>query len=290
MMKEAYYYDKIENNYVVCRLCPNMCKIAPEDIGRCGVRKNVEGMLCSLNYGRITACALDPIEKKPLRHFYPGSKILSIGTYGCNFKCEFCQNWHIAQMHPFVEKVSIDEMFEIIDKQEDNIGVAYTYNEPTIFYEYMLDLAKKVHYAGYKNVVVSNGYINEAPLKELLPFIDAFNIDLKAFNDEFYKTICKGERLPVMKTIERIYGHAHMELTVLLIDGKNTNLNELEEMFKWIAEIGSDIPVHLSRYHPAYKMDDPVTALDTLLAAREIANDYLDHVYLGNVPVNTESS
>jgi len=282
-MKEAYYYEVKENDCVQCHLCPHECIIKPDGIGRCSVRKNTGGKLFSLNYGEITGYAFDPIEKKPLYHFYPGRPIFSFGTFGCNFSCDFCQNWHIAQANPNTQRVTIDQMMNTIKSSDENLGVAYTYNEPTIFYEFMFDLSKAVHEAGYKNVVVSNGYIMQEPLEALLPYIDAYNIDLKAFNDTFYKELCKGKRSPVMETIKRVHGKAHMEITLLLIDGENTNVEELEDMFKWISDIDKDIPIHLSRYHPANRMTNPPTEIQTLLTTQAIAKKYLNYVYLGNV-------
>lgn len=282
--KEAYYYEVKNDNLVQCHLCPHECTIEADNTGRCMVRKNINGKLITLNYGEITGYAFDPIEKKPLYHFYPGRQIFSFGTFGCNFSCDFCQNWLIAQKITPTRTVTVEQIMSTIKSQGDNLGVAYTYNEPTVSYEFMFDLARAVHKAGYKNVVVSNGFIAAEPLEALLPYIDAYNIDLKAFNDNFYKDICKGERLPVMETIKRVYGKAHMEITLLLIDGENTNEEELEEMFKWIASIDQDIPLHLSRYHPANRMDNSLTKISTLLNTQMIAKKYLNYVYLGNVP------
>jgi len=283
MMMEAKYYEVKEDGYVQCHLCPNECTIKSGEMGRCRVRKNKDGKLFTLNYGKISGFGIDPIEKKPLYHFYPGRSIFSFGTFGCNFSCDFCQNWHMAQKMPPTQDVTIEQLVNTIEAQENNLGVAYTYNEPTIFYEFMFDLAKAVHEAGYKNVVVSNGYIMPEPLEALLPYIDAYNIDLKAFNDDFYKNICKGRRSPVMESIKRVYGKAHLEITLLLIDGENTNVDELEEMFKWIADIDPDIPIHLSRYHPANRMTNPPTEIQTMLTTQKLAKKHLNYVYLGNV-------
>jgi pyruvate formate lyase activating enzyme len=282
-MKEAYYYEKKESNVVQCHLCPHECTIQPDGTGLCRVRKNVGGILFSLNYEQITGYGFDPIEKKPLYHFYPGRPIFSFGTFGCNFSCDFCQNWKIAQHTPPTNTATIEMLMEIVKSRDDNLGIAYTYNEPIIFYEFMLDTAKVVHELGYKNVVVTNGFIMAEPLDELLPYVDAFNIDLKAFNDNFYTKICKGKRAPVMETIKRVHGKAHMELTLLLIDGENTDVEELEEMFKWISEIDPDIPLHLSRYYPANRMTNPPTQIQTLMITQAIAEKYLNYVYIGNV-------
>jgi len=282
-MKEAYYYVKHDNGSVQCHLCPHRCEIPPGKRGRCRVRLNNDGVLIAENYGEISGIAFDPIEKKPLRNFYPGHTILSIGSYGCNLSCDFCQNWRIAQEHPPTQTVGVDELIQRLKLREDNLGLAYTYNEPTVFYEFMLDTAKAVHEAGYKNVVVSNGFISKEPLLELLPYIDAFNIDLKAFEERFYKGVCGGRLGPVLDTIRRIVGHAHLELTVLLIDGENTDDQNLEKLFEWVASLDKDIPIHLSRYFPAYKRIDPPTEVETLQHAKKLAEKYLTTVYLGNV-------
>lgn len=282
-MMEARYYEVKANKSVRCTLCPHYCLIGPNALGRCDVRQNIEGKLMTHNYGCLSAVAFDPIEKKPLREFEPGSQILSIGSCGCNFTCDFCQNWKIAQARPQTQFVTVEELITLMQSRPDNVGMAYTYNEPTVFYEFVLDTAKAVRELGYKNVIVSNGYINLEPLKALLPYIDAFNIDLKAFNDDFYNGICTGSLLPVMETIKSIYGHAHLEITVLLIDGQNSDDGELESLFKWLAELDETIPIHLSRYFPAHKMTVPATKMETLLKAKNLAERYLNSVYLGNV-------
>ncbi len=282
-MKEAYFYNKVEDSNVRCTLCPHNCLIKQEATGICGVRKNIDGKLYSLNYLKVSGFALDPIEKKPLYHFYPGTNILSFGSFGCNFSCSFCQNYHIAKEVPKTRQVTISEMMETLKTLGDNIGIAYTYNEPTVFYEFMYDMAREVHNNGYKNVVVSNGYINRDALEMLIPYIDSFNIDLKSFSNEFYKNICAGRLSPVMETIKNIGGRAHLEITLLLIDGLNTDEEELDEMFRWLASIDKDIVLHLSRYHPSYKMNRPATKISSLLNAQMHAKEHLNYVYVGNV-------
>ena len=282
-MKEAMYYQIEREGAVRCSLCPHRCLIEPGGIGRCQVRQNIDGKLMSLNYGQISGIAFDPIEKKPLVAFEPRAYILSLGSYGCNFRCDFCQNWQLAQKTPKPQVASIEQLTTLMKTREDNIGMAYTYNEPTVFYEFMFDLAKAVHGQGYKNVMVTNGYINLEPLKALLPYIDAFNVDLKSFENEFYEKLCGGGLTPVMEAIKTIHGHAHLEITVLLIDGQNTSDHELEALFQWIAAIDNNIPVHLTRYFPANRMALAPTKLNTLLRAKEIGIRYLNYVYLGNI-------
>ncbi len=282
MMKEAMYYERQDNNYVNCKLCPHYCTIADGEVGKCRVRKNEGGILYAMNYASLTAYAYDPIEKKPLYHFYPGSTIFSIGSFACNLACDFCQNHKLVYDDSLARKISDDDILSLA-QGNNSIGIAFTYNEPSIWYEYILDLSKKTRQRQIKTVMVTNGYINKEPLKELLPYIDAMNIDLKSMDDAFYKSICKGKLDPVLKTIELAAETTHIELTTLLIGGKNTSIEEIKALAKRISEINPAIPLHLSRYFPAYKMEVPSTSVETLLHARRICKEYLDYVYIGNV-------
>lgn len=282
-MREAMFYKKLEN-MVSCYLCPQNCKIFDGRIGFCRARKNVAGKLYSLNYGRITAIAMDPVEKKPLYHFYPGKFILSVGSFGCNLKCGFCQNWTIAHSDPDVYFMEPEKLIRIALSEKDNIGIAYTYNEPSIWYEFVIECAKKAKEVGLKNVLVTNGYISEEPLLEILPYIDAMNIDVKAFNEDFYKNICRGELKNVMRTVEIAHLRCHVELTTLIIPGFNDDKNEMEELFKWVSSLDPNIPHHLSRFYPNYKMNGEITPLDKLINIRNLAKKYLNYVYIGNVP------
>jgi pyruvate formate lyase activating enzyme len=279
---EAMYYEKRDDKIVKCKLCPHGCVIRDGDMGVCRVRKNIEGTLISLNYGKIASFAYDPIEKKPLYHFYPGSKILSIGTYGCNLKCDFCQNWEISQKKSMTVEME-DEDILLLAKSRGSIGVAYTYNEPSISYEYVLHLCKLVKSRGLKNVLVTNGYINEEPLKELLPYVDAMNIDLKSIEDGFYRRICKGKLEPVMNTIKMAAKQVHVEITNLIIDGLNSSEDQIDRLAKWISKIDDNIPLHLTKYFPAYRMNLPPTSYDTLMRAKKTAEKHLKYVYVGNV-------
>ena len=281
-MMEAMYYDKKERKVVKCNLCPHGCTIKDQEVGICKVRKNVGGTLISLNYGKISSLAYDPIEKKPLYHFYPGKKILSIGSYGCNLSCDFCQNWEISQEKPMTLEIE-DEDIVVMAKSRGSIGVAYTYNEPTISFEYVFHLSKLIRQKGLKNVLVTNGFINPEPLKELLPYVDAMNVDLKSMKDDFYKKLCKGKLEPVMNTIEMAAKKIHVEITTLIIDGLNSSEEEISMLSKWISQIDKDIPLHLTKYFPAYNMDIPSTTYDTLMRAKEVAKRYLNYVYIGNV-------
>ena len=233
IMKEALYYEIQDDKKVICMLCPIGCKLEEGKTGVCGVRENEDGILYSLVYERPVAIHIDPIEKKPLYHFYPGAKILSIGTYGCNLSCPFCQNYDISQMDDkqTIESLDIVNSKDIISLcVKNNLKfVAFTYNEPTIFYEYMLETAKLCKENDIKTVVVSNGQINEKPLRELIKYIDAFNIDLKAFNSAFYKKICKGDIETTKNTIRIIIKEKkHLEVTFLLIQGLNDDEDRIQ--------------------------------------------------------------
>lgn len=282
-MHEAKYYEQLSDGRVHCELCPHQCIISNGQHGRCRVRYNEEGVLIAKAYGVVTSASFDPVEKKPLYHFKPGKSVFSIGGMGCNFQCDFCQNAQIALGNPDGDMTSVEKLLEIMGTREDNIGIAFTYNEPMIGFEFMLDMAKAAKEKGYSTVCVSNGFIMPDPLSELLDYMDAFNIDLKAFNDRFYHQICRGERAPVMEAIRRIAKHAHVEVTLLLIQGENDDPEELEAMFAWIKDISPDIPLHINRYHPHYKFSKPATPLSALLKAETLAKKYLKYVYIGNV-------
>lgn len=287
-MKEAKYYKKLSDNKVQCELCPHSCIIENGKRGFCRVRKNDNGVLIAETYGIISAINLDPIEKKPLYRFYSGTNILSIGTVGCNMRCEFCQNYDISQVSVddiFLKKISVNEIIEIVKNEKESIGLAYTYNEPTIYFEFMLDLAKEIKKLGLKNVMVSNGFINEEPLSEILEYIDAFNIDLKAFDNNFYSKITKSKIEPVKESLKLIKKSGkHLEITNLLIPTLNDNFEEFENMCRWIAEeLGKNTVLHITRYFPRYKMKIEPTGIDLMEKCYEIAKKYLNYVYLGNV-------
>ncbi len=283
-MHEAAYYEVMTKDRIHCELCPHQCIIEVGHAGKCRVRVNDNGQLIAKTYGFVTSAAFDPIEKKPLYHFKPGSTIFSIGSAGCNFKCGFCQNAEIALKSPQGEYYSNEKLIEMMQQNPDNIGIAFTYNEPSINYEFMLDMAKRVKALGMSTVCVSNGFIMPDPLDELLKYIDAFNIDLKAFSDRFYHKVCGGERAPVMETIRRIANTVHVEVSLLLIEGENDAVEELEALSMWLKDVSPDVVLHINRYYPAHHYDKPPTSLDTLLKAEAIAKKHLKYVYLGNVP------
>lgn len=287
-MKEALFWAKKDgSDRIQCLLCPQRCVIAEGRQGFCRVRRNEGGILHTMNYGRVSSYGLDPIEKKPLYHFYPGSLIFSAGTVGCNLRCGFCQNWQIAQGDPDTVEISPERMVEVAGEEHQgrrSIGIAYTYSEPLMWYEYVLETARLARQAGLKNVLVTNGFINEEPLLKLLPYIDAMNIDVKGFSDEYYNKTCVGELQPVLRTVELVYRKCHVEITTLLVTGLNDSPEDIEGLADWLAGLDRNIPLHFSRYFPNYKMDLEPTPLATMEMARETAGRKLNYVYLGNVP------
>lgn len=288
MIKQAMYYNQLKDSKVHCVLCPHYCLINEGDAGKCNVRKNMDGQLFTMNYGEITSISLDPIEKKPLHFYKPGTSILSVGSFGCNLKCSFCQNYSIAQIEEFRgrrDSVSSKELVDIIIKRKDSIGIAFTYNEPSIWYEYIYEVSKLLKESDPSKdiVLITNGFINEDPLRKLLPYINAMNIDLKGFNNRFYHEICGGSLEPVLKTIEIAGKSTYVEVTTLLVTGENDNLGEVEDIARFIASIDKNIPLHLSRYFPTYKMDNPPTDLEFMYKAKAVAEKYLKKIILGNV-------
>ncbi len=290
MNKEAMFYDR-QNGKVKCNLCPHNCLIKEGNTGICNVRRHSDGKLVSENYGILSAVNFDPIEKKPLYHFYPGTLILSLGSFGCNMKCKCCQNWQISQTSvrnsSMRNSYTPQDMLRLARSRSNNIGIAYTYNEPTVWYEFMLETAELFKSAGLKNAVVSNGFINEEPLLELLKYIDAFNIDLKAFNEKFYKEVSSARLDPVKNTLKTISKHKkHLEITNLVIPGLNDNEDEFRSMVEWIAdETGNSTVLHLSRYHPMYRMNIEATSSLTLERLYKIAAGRLDYVFVGNINI-----
>lgn len=280
------YFETEESGRIRCRLCPHHCLLKEGQAGICRVRTLRQGELLALNYGELTSLALDPIEKKPLYHFYPGSMILSAGTWGCNFGCSFCQNYQIAHETPPTRYFAPEELLQIaLDYQpEGSIGLAFTYNEPMMWHEYVMDLAPLLKEQDLKVVLVTNGYVESKPLEDMLPYVNAMNIDVKAFNNQFYKRFCKAGLDYVKQTVEKAMQHAHVEITTLLIPGENEQAEEIRALARWLASLNPDTVLHFSRYFPAYKLNLPPTPVSTLKRARETAREYLQHVYLGNVP------
>ncbi|MCK4661780.1 MAG: AmmeMemoRadiSam system radical SAM enzyme [Bacteroidales bacterium] len=288
-MKEAQFYINLDNNKIKCTLCPHNCIVDLNKRGVCGVRKNIKGKLVSEIYGKLCSLNFDPIEKKPLYHFFPGKIILSLGSIGCNFKCKFCQNNDISQStiddFPYLKEYSSDNIINIAVNQPNNTGIAFTYNEPTVWYEFMLEIAIKAKKNNLNTSMVTNGHINNKPLEELIDYMDAFNVDLKAFTNDFYKKQTSGNLEPVKETLKFIVSkNKHLEITNLIIPTLNDDPKIFEQMIKWISkELGENIVLHLSKYFPRYKMNIPETSISKLIEFYEIAKKELNYVYLGNV-------
>ncbi len=283
----------------VCKVCFRHCNIGEGALGFCGARTCREGEVTADNYGRITSLALDPIEKKPLNRFHPGSLVVSVGSYGCNLRCPFCQNSEISwsgealRLRDKAEYLAPEDLADIAAKYRNrgNIGLAFTYNEPLIGYEYVRDAARLVHERGMKNVLVTNGTASPEVLEELLPYIDAMNIDLKGFTDHYYSDVLGGDRKMVMDFIERAVKDCHVELTTLIVPGENDDEEEIREMTGWIAglrnaegkTIGTEIPLHVSRFFPRFHMTDrEATEVKKVYRLADIARESLKYVYTGN--------
>ncbi|MFP4169961.1 MAG: AmmeMemoRadiSam system radical SAM enzyme [Methanomassiliicoccales archaeon] len=289
-MKEARFWER-SGEKVVCHLCPHECTIPPGRRGICGVRENREGTLMSLIYGKVSSVNVDPIEKKPLFHFRPGETALSLGTIGCNFRCEHCQNFTISQaefQEAHLSELTPEGVVEMCRREGCGI-VAWTYNEPSIWHEFTYDSARATQKEGISNVYVTNGYLKEDPLRELSPFLDAMNIDVKAFREDFYRKVCRASLQPVLDTAElaRELGIL-IELTYLIIPGQNDSREEIGEFCRWVADLDPGVPVHFTRFHPDYRMRDGVpTPMETMERAWEVGREVgLEYVYLGNVPMS----
>lgn len=270
----------------ICEICPHHCRLANGQTGFCNARGNVNGEIIALNYGEITALALDPIEKKPLKQFLPGSMILSVGSYGCNLRCPFCQNHDISMSdnRAGIQRLEPEALVDIAEslRSKGNIGIAFTYNEPLVGYEYVYDTAKLAKQQGLKTVLVTNGYCCEGSLTRLFEYIDAVNIDLKAFTDTFYRKI-KGDLQTVKTAIKTAASLVHLEVTTLIIPKENDSDDEIISLTKWLASISKDIPLHLSRFFPQYRMTDrPATDRKRIDKLAELAAREMYHVYLGN--------
>jgi len=291
---EAKLYKKLQGGKVKCGLCNHRCLISHNKMGICGVRLNKNGKLYSLIYGRPISVHIDPIEKKPLYHFMSKTDTLSFGTFGCNFRCDWCQNWEISQTNKsdlsVIEKISLKvspkEMVARA-KKENCPSISYTYTEPTIFFEYALNTMKLAHKAGFKNIWVSNGYFTKKAFRQFEPYLDAINIDLKGFSNRNYLKYCGARLRPVLNNLKRIkkVKHIHLEITTLIITGVNDDEKQLKQIADFIASLDKNIPWHLSRFFPCYKMTDtPPTPISTLKKAQKIGQKTgLKYVYLGNI-------
>ncbi len=283
---EAKYYHR-EGDVYICELCPHSCRIPVEGIGRCSARKGEKDMLVANNYGKVSSICVDPIEKKPLYHFYPGSKIFSLGGVGCNMSCKYCQNYAISQYSTGRKRTTYESPEEIVAlcRKEKMDAIAFTYNEPTIWFEYILDIIACD--PDLKFVLVSNGLINERPLRDLCKVIDAMNIDIKGFTDEFYVELCGAHLNNVLRSVKIVFEeNVHLEITYLVIPGSNDSEDEIRRFCEWIRDtLSPDVPIHFTRFHPDFKMMDvPMTPTETLLRCQNIAEECgLNYAYVGNI-------
>lgn len=279
-----------------CLICPHGCILLPGETGKCLVRVARENEISNPCASRLSSIGFDPIEKKPLFHFYPGKKILSLGSVGCNLHCLWCQNYSISQIVPSnlpaLKSYSVTEILSVAREEPGNIGVAFTYNEPAVALEFLLEVAGLFHQSGMSCCMVTNGFINPAPLEAILEVVDAFNVDLKGFTEEFYKTYTKGRLSNVLQSLSLIRkAGKHLEVTFLAVPNLNTSLSDFEAMCKWIAcHLGDETPLHISRYYPAWHYRMPATPYELLTELFEKARNILRFVYLGNVPGNVHES
>ena len=297
MQKEARLYEKLENDEVRCFLCNHRCTIRPSKFGVCGMRENIGGTLFTHAYGEVVAANVDPIEKKPLYHFLPGTRSFSIATPGCNFKCAFCQNWQISQMSKKERKNLPVYRLSIESAVEQAVSyacksISYTYTEPTVFFEYAFDVARLAKRKGLRNVFVTNGFMTREALDEIRPYLDACNVDLKSFREDFYKKTCKGSLKPVLESIEYMKKIGiWVEVTTLVVPGENDSEQELGQIAEFIARVDPDMPWHVSRFHPDYKFtQQPPTPIQTMQSAVRLGKKAgLRFIYMGNVAGDTNT-
>ncbi|MDP8255912.1 MAG: AmmeMemoRadiSam system radical SAM enzyme [Candidatus Alcyoniella australis] len=283
--KRAEYYEELGNGVYRCLLCPRHCLIAPGKRGQCTTRLNDAGVLLADNYGVIASSALDPIEKKPLYHVRPGSRVLSVGGLGCTLDCDFCQNWSLKNgaERDAGRRVAARELADNAGR-EGSVGLAYTYNEPVVWFEYLMDVMPLVREQGLLNILVTNGYAEPDPWDRICSLSDAMNIDLKSFRQEFYHEVCSGRLDTVRRNIERaVELGVHVEVTTLLVTDLNDSESEMRDLTRWLATVDPSIPFHISRYFPNYRRETPPTPLPRLQRALQIARERLRYVYLGNV-------
>lgn len=271
----------------ICHVCPQACRLEPGEVGRCRARIARDEQVISQNYGQITSLSLDPVEKKPLYHWHPGKLLLSVGSQGCNLNCAWCQNHQIAQQPAAYRQFTAEELASFtVQVQEEHpncAGIAFTYNEPVIGFEWVRDVSRLVREAGLTSALVSNGFMNPGPWRELLSSLDVMNVDVKSFSEKFYREQCGGSLAPVLRNVEAAVDQVEVELTYLVIPGLNDDPAEFERFVAWVAALSTDLPVHLSRYFPSHKLHLPPTPLSTLRRLQQLARERLNFVYLGNV-------
>jgi pyruvate formate lyase activating enzyme len=279
----ADYWSPAEDGAVRCALCPHCCVVRDGEAGRCGVRQNRGGQLVAATYGLLATAQMDPIEKKPLWHYYPGREILSVGTWGCNLRCRYCQNAHLSRGFGEGAARRPEDLLAAAAREPGNIGVAFTYNEPLIWFEYVRDAAKLLRGSGLRVVLVTNGFVNPEPLEELLPLVDAANVDLKSMEESFYRDLCDARLAPVLEALKLFHKHTHLEVTKLLVTGHGDPVADADAVARWIAEeLSPDVPLHLSRYFPRHEWTSPETRESTLHEAVGRARAHLHFVYAGN--------
>lgn len=285
-MKARYW--KRDGEVIVCLLCPQNCRLREGKRGFCAGRRAEKGQMAVETYGRIAAMQLDPIEKKPLSRFHPGSSILSVGSYGCNLRCANCQNWSISSGVAPTREMTVSELVEIAEsyKAKGNIGLAYTYAEAVPWFEFVLDCAREIRRKGMQNLLVTNAYAWEDPFREMVEAMDAMNVDLKSFRSEFYAEVCGGKLEPVLRNVETAAkaSHLHLEVTTLIIPGLNDSEEEIDELARFLADLSPEIPWHLSRFFPSYRMTEvPETPRETMRCLEAVAKRHMKHVFLGNI-------
>ena len=289
-MTDARYWKKREDGRIACELCPQACVIPEGAHGVCLGRVNRDGRLLAGNFGQCVSVAMDPIEKKPLYHVCPGRSVLSIACNGCNLRCDFCQNWSISQALAETTALPPEELVGLAERSR-SFGVAYTYTEPLVWFEYLLEAGALVREAGLKNILVTNGVLNEQPMRELLPLVDAMNVDLKSMDASFYRDYCHVDGAEaVRRTVELANDACFVEVTNLIIPGLNDSDDDLRALVAFIAGVNPAIPLHFSRYFPTHKMDIAPTPVATLERAKQIARERLDYVYLGNVQLEDDAN
>ncbi len=292
-MRTVDYFSNIGDGKIKCELCPHECILALDETGICNVRKNVDKKLIAENYSKLVSLATDPIEKKPLYHFYPSKRVLSVASYGCNFKCRWCQNWTISQGKPSTRHFSFEDLINYIEKNNLDM-IAFTYSEPFMWYEYIKDFAQKIKNKkpNFKIILVTNGFIKEKPLRDIVDYIDAVNLDIKGMEENIYKKYIKGRLQPVLNSAKIFYeNEVHIEITDLLVTDINDSESDVKKLARWIKnELSVDIPLHLSRYYPNYNMDNDPTPKNRVEKAYKTAKEILNYVYVGNIHIKSDYS
>ncbi|MBN3036216.1 MAG: AmmeMemoRadiSam system radical SAM enzyme [Bacteroidales bacterium] len=295
-MKEALYYEPGEEGSVYCTLCPHHCHIHNGKRGICRVRINHDGKLISENFAQVSSVHFDPVEKKPLYHFFPGKTIFSVGSVGCNMHCRFCQNWEISQHgtdeFTMLRSMAPEEVISLARQRDDNVGIAFTYNEPLVWIEYLMDIARLARERRLFTVMVTNGFVSPEPLQDLVPLIDAFSVDLKGFTEDFYSHYTGSHLAPVLENLKAIRkSGCHLEIVHLVVTGANDRIDHFTAMVHWIRdELGPETVLHISRYFPVYRMTAPPTSEVVMDEFYHIARQELSYVYMGNIRSNKGSN